>query len=205
MGNRKFIHFLLIACLFVSLFYGIVLAETKPISSGASFPDLTFKETLSKKEQAYLGIYKKARFSFKEIPGALFLFEVFSTYCFICPENVPILNNVYTRIENDPKLKGKVKVIGIAVGNNRNEIESFKKEYKVLYPLFTDPDFDAHRALGNPRVPYTIFVRRDDARRKSIVVKTHQGKADSVERVIDDIRNFLHCDPITPACEFTLK
>ncbi len=161
MGNKTFIHFLLIACLSASFFYGYVCAETKPIGSGAKFPNLIFNDTLSKKKQTYLGIPKQKNFSFKDIPGTLFLIDVFSVYCISCQKQVPIFHQVYSCIENDPELKGNVKMIGIAAGNNRKEVENFKKEYKVPYPIFTDPSFVAHKMIGNPPAPYTIFVMRD--------------------------------------------
>lgn len=186
------------------LFSGFSLAGSKPIAAGARFPNLSFQNSLSGKEQAYLGMSREKSFTVSNIQGTLFIFEVFSTYCGSCPRNVPILNQVYSRIERDAKLKGKVKVIGISVGNNQKEVESFKKEYKVLYPLLADPNFVAHKALGNPRVPYTISVRRD-ARGKGVVVSTHQGVINSAESVMKDIRVFLKCDPSAAACKFELK
>ena len=103
------VFFIFLSC---SIFFSNVLvsADTKPISKGTQFPNLSFKDSLSKEEQAYLGMSQKNSFSFKKIPGTLFLFEIFSTYCTSCPKNVPILNNVYSRIENDTKLKGKANV-----------------------------------------------------------------------------------------------
>jgi hypothetical protein len=127
LGNKTFIHFLLIACLSVSFFYRSVCAETKPIGSGAQFPNLIFKDTLSKKEQTYLGIPKQKNFSFKDIPGTLFLIDVFGVYCISCQKQVPIFHQVYSWIENDPELKGNVKMIGIAAGNNRKEVKNFKE------------------------------------------------------------------------------
>lgn len=185
-------HFLLIVCLSASIFLEHALAETKPISSGARFPNLIFEDSLPREIQAYLGISRKINFSFKDMSGTLFLFEVFSTYCTSCPKNVPILNNVYSTVENDLTLRGKVKVIGIAIGNNQNEVESFKKEYKVLYPILTDSHFAAHEALGNPRVPYTISVKRDKG--KAIVMNTHQGVIESVNSIMNEVRDLLKCN-----------
>ena len=113
--------------------------------------------------------------------GTLFIFEVFSTYCLSCPKNIPILNTVYANTKNDPALKGKVKVMGIAVGNTENEIKQYNKEFKVSYPVLTDYSFAVHKALGNVRVPFTIFVKKD-VRGRCVVVATHQGVYDSAGR-----------------------
>lgn len=195
---------MLFLSLFIFISSGLSSADTRPIGKGANFPNLFFKYSLSKEEGAYLGISSKKNFYFRDIRATLFIFEVFSTYCASCPKNVPILNKVYSRIEKDADLKGKVKVIGIAAGNNQKEVEIFSKEYKVLYPIFTDLNFVAHKALGAPRVPYTLFVRKDK-KGKGVVVSAHQGIFDSAESVMKDIRDFIECDPSAPACKFELK
>lgn len=78
-------------------------------------------------------------------------------------------------------------MIGIAIGNNQNEIKSFKKEYKALYPILTDLHFVAHKALGNSRVPYTIFVKKD-VKGKAIVFNIHQGIIESVNSIMDQVK-----------------
>ncbi len=77
--------------------------------------------------------------------------------------------------------------MGIAVGNNIKEVESLKNEYKVLYPLLTDPDFSAHKALGKPRVPYTIFVKRD-AKGKHVMFKINKDVIKSADCLMNEIR-----------------
>ncbi|OGW40354.1 MAG: hypothetical protein A2Y97_10525 [Nitrospirae bacterium RBG_13_39_12] len=63
-------------------------------------------------------------------------------------------------------------------------------------PFFPDPDFSAYASLGNPRAPYTIFLKKD-SKGKYIVVNTHRGKYDSADDVMNDIRDCLYCDPKT--------
>ncbi len=189
MRNKKFILLFCILC-FISQLNGKVCADPRPIVKGDRFPDVIFKNSISKEEQAYLAISRKKTFSFREIRGSFIIIEVFSTYCYSCPRNVPILNKVYSTVGNDPKLKGTVKVFSIAVGNNQNEVKNYTKEHKVLYPVLTDLNFNAHKALGNPRVPYTIFVKRD-AKGKNIVIYTHQGVLETADSVMNQVRNFL--------------
>lgn len=167
-----------------------VCAETKPIEKGAAFPDITFKYNVSKQEQKSLGISQKSNFSFIEIQGNLIIIEVFNTYCVSCPRNVPILNKLYSAIENDSKLKGKVRLISIAAGNNRNEVKDYRNLHKVLYLVLTDLDFSIHKTLGSPRVPYAIFVKRS-AKGKDIVAYTHSGIFDSYDEVMKMLRAVL--------------
>ncbi len=186
-------HYFWIPFLSIFFFFAPTWSETKPAGFAIPFPELIFKQILSKEEQAYLGISGKTNFSFKEIHGSLIFVEFISTYCVSCQRQAPIFNGVYASIEKDSRLKGKVKMIGIAAGNSFKEVESFKKEYKVPYPILADPKFDAHMAVGSPRTPFTIWVRRD-VQGKSSVVSTHLGLIDSEKNALEETRVVLQYD-----------
>jgi thiol-disulfide isomerase/thioredoxin len=177
MTKRSPIHAVWVIFLSLILSYSLSWAETKLVGFAIPFPDLTFTQGLSKGEQVYLGIPQKKTFSFKEIRGNLILIEFISTYCVSCQRQAPIFNELYSSIEKDPGLKGKVKMIGVAAGNNLNEVEIYKKTYQVPYPIISDPKFDAHTAVGSPRTPFSIWVRKD-TQGKCIVVSTHLGLMD---------------------------
>jgi thiol-disulfide isomerase/thioredoxin len=192
MMNRKFIYGIGVVFLSLHLCYNFLQAETKPVGFAIPFPDLTLTQVLSKGEQAYLGILQKKSFSFKEIRGDLVLIEFTSTYCVSCRKQTPIFNELYASIENDPKMKGKVKMIGFAAGNNLKEVEDYKKDYKVPYPIISDSKFDAHVAVGSPRTPFTIWVRKDPEGR-GIVVSTHLGVRD-LKSLLDETKAVLQYD-----------
>ena len=177
----------------VLLCCGLAFGGAKPVGFAAPFPDLIFTQSLSKEEQNYLGIFSKRVFSFREIGGNLILVEFLSTYCVSCQRQAPIFNEVYSMIEGDPRLKGKVKMVGIAAGNNMNEVQIYEKAHNIPYPILSDANFEAHTAVGSPRTPFTIWVRKG-TQGEPIVVSTRLGFIESAKNALDETRAVLQYD-----------
>lgn len=154
---------------------------------GTRLPKIIFRNAVSNETKAYLGVSRVKDFSLRDIGGSLYVIEVFSTYCISCPKNVPILNEVYRTLDRDAITSKKVKIFGIAIGNTEREIEHYIAAHQVVYPILSDPDFSIHRVLGNPRVPYTMFVRKTS--RGPVLLDTHQGVLDSAESVFKKVRS----------------
>lgn len=192
MRSRMLIPFFWVFFFSIFSMFSLSLGEKKPLGFSIPFPETTFYQALSKTEQAYLGIPQKKSFSLKQIRSSLVLIEFFSAYCESCRRQTSIFNELYTSVEKDPELKGKVKIIGVAPGNNQIEVETYKKEYKIPYPLISDLKFDVHTAVGSPRIPFTIWTRKD-AQGKGIVVSTHLGSMD-LKSLMDETKAVLQYD-----------
>lgn len=96
----------------------------------------------------------------------------------------PALKDFYRRIENDPSLKGKIKLIGIGAGNSLDEVQQFKNATEAPFPLFPDKDFTVHKALGEVNTPYFIVIKiNNDGTHK--VVYSEKGGFNDAQTFLD--------------------
>jgi len=151
-------------------------------SKESSLSPLIFKDSASADAVKYLGLTRTKNFSLADMRGSLFVIEVFSTFCTSCPRNVPVINKVYDSVQKGAAAGKNVKVFGIAIGNTEMEVSNYKAAHNVLFPVLTDYDFSVHDTLGNPRVPYTLYIRK--TAKRAVIVDTHQGTLDSAEAVL---------------------
>jgi len=158
---KKIRAFYCIVIITVCVFtYSLSMAGSPPALRGM-LPDikLSMPKDMADKNYLGLGLFAFGSFKIPEIKAQLVIVQIFSMYCPYCQRDAPHVNQLYEKIENNPALKGKIKIIGIGVGNTPYEVGTFKKKYSVPFPLFADADYSIHKMVGEVNTPYFIGVK----------------------------------------------
>ena len=148
-------------------------ADTTP-EKGEAFPEITMPIPEKDADKAYLGLSGKVAFKLSEIKADVLIIEIFSMYCPYCQKEAPLVNDLYQAIDKDPGLKEKIKIIGIGAGNTPFEVDIFRNQFKISFPLFADDSFTVHKRVGEVRTPY-FFVLKVNADRSNTLIYSKVG------------------------------
>lgn len=157
--KKIFIYRLLIIAVFLLTFHSGLVSATDPPKKGGVLPEIDLTIPKDAAHRDYLGLSGEGQFKIPQIKAEAVIIEIFSMYCPHCQREASRVNQLYQIIEETPKFRGKLKVIGIGVGNSSFEVEVFRKNYEVPFPLFPDGDFSIHQRLGEVRTPFFIGVK----------------------------------------------
>ena len=182
--------FLIVAC--TSIFLqssGAFCAGPGEIESHVNFalppPD-------SAQTQTYLGLDAMKPFKVSDIRAKIVVIELMSARCPHCQANAPIMNDIYKTIQADPGL-ADVKVIAIAIADDKTSVETFKKQFKTPFPILLDENREITRSMSIRGTPTTMVVSTEDAK----VLSTHAGEipdADSFVKQVKFIRQLEAMD-----------
>ena len=154
-------------------------------AAGSLLPDIQLQGPASEKERNYLGIGDADTFPLERIQCQLMLIEIVGVYCPQCHRLAPHFNRLFHRIRKDPTLGSRMKMFSVAAGANPTEVAYMKKEFRIPFPVLVDPEFQAHKLLGEPRTPFTLLVRKDRT-----VLSAHTGPIEDFDRFFLQIKRF---------------
>ncbi len=161
------------------------LLSAAELQTADPFPSFEVKEAVTDQDYKYLGLTKgsffsKGKRSLHDISGELLLIEFLNRYCMVCQKDAPEFNKLFDTIEKETALKGKAKIVGIAVGNSAKEVENFKKEFKVQFPIVADRETDIYRLAGSPPGSPLLYMLRKKAN-AWVIVDGIKGEATYAE------------------------
>jgi hypothetical protein len=187
--------FFVSSLLCVSVLCGGVLGQgSLSLAAGDSLPDLSFGVELSKQDAEYLGLDGTPPVEISRIDADLLVVQLLVVQCLRCQKQAPLFEEAYGKISEDKDLAGRVRFLGIAIGNSRTSIEKYKTDLLVSFPILPDDTLEAFKKLGGPgAAPFTILVRRD-ADGRQIVASTHAGSFSTAEELLNEIRASLDYD-----------
>lgn len=201
--NRKKLSYLFVArwgmivllALIPQVTFSVPLKDSSPVlRSGDIFPSISFPNLSSTEDRKYLGIGDGKLLIFDNIPSDVLVIKFLNTNCVYCIKLLPTFNEIYQTIEKDQNLKTRIKIAAIGAGDTTSELDEFKKKYSIPYPVIPDTEFKAHKAVGEPRVPF-IVVARKNKQGQWIVATVNIGLIFSAENFVGELKSILDVDP----------
>lgn len=145
--------------------------------AGEAFPNLELSGKLSDDQKAYLGVTSDT-FKLSDIKAEYLFIEGYSMYCPICQRDAPHLNKLYDAVSKKDTA-GKIKVIGLALGNTPYEVAFYQKKYNVEFPLFMDEDYTIHKALQEVPTP-TFYIVKLGSEHEVVFKKIGEAKDEAL-------------------------
>ncbi len=164
------------------------------IAFGDNFPELELTLAGPDHDRSYLGLGARSSFTASQVRADLLLVELLNVHCSHCQEQAPAYNELFKLIEKTPATRGRIKLLGIAVGNLAEEVEAFRRAYQVPFPIVADPRFAAHRALGGSATPFSIYVRQDSSGRPGVVAEARLGLNTDVQKLFAELQQLASAD-----------
>ena len=184
--SRRFVFFPILLGIGMLLFFSgwptdLRAQEKRLIKGGEAFPETALKTPAQAKDRTYLGVSGGAPFRIQDLQAKVILVEILNVYCAACQKQAPLYNRLFAMIQSNPAARKQIKMIGIAVGNDDEEVQTFRDHFQIPYPIITDPEYLLHDAVGGGPTPFSIIVRRDPGTRSALVAGAHLGVNENVQ------------------------
>lgn len=82
--------------------------------------------------------------------------SLWATWCEACSREIPALE----RLHSLARARGDALVVGVAVGQPREQVAAFIRDRGLQFPQLVDETFQLADALGERRVPCTLVIDR---------------------------------------------
>lgn len=161
-------------------------AQSEDFPVGSELPKFALPAPDSQEAQKYLGLKTMDSFGLSDIGTKCVLIEFLSAMCPHCHANAPAVNRLYKVIQGDSALAKNVKLIGIAVGNDNKQMEAFKKNFKVPFPIFPDAGYAVTGPMGGVDTPTMVLTTKDGK-----VLTSHIGVIEDFDGYLKELREIV--------------
>ncbi|MBN1882583.1 MAG: TlpA family protein disulfide reductase [Deltaproteobacteria bacterium] len=187
MNGKTYIIAAAIIGLSILLAHPAVCAEL--LSAGDTLPG-TLLPAPDKQDGRYLGVTGDDPFPIRDIDADAVLIEYFSMYCPHCQADAPDTVILYGLIEADEELSGSLKFIGVGIKNSDYEVDYFRDEYDIPFPMFSDKTGAFMNDAGIRGTPTYMLVARDGSG-EMIVLFTQVGKIEDTADFLEVLKSHL--------------
>jgi len=136
--------------------------------------------------------------SLAQLSGKVVLLVHFNTYCHTCRQEVPKINSIVQKYKN-------LKVFGIAIANDPEEVQEFKKTFKPVYDLVPDPQKELYTKYAVRTVPLIDIIDRTGTIRYRGGVPSDAEIAAIMEQVLKEKETAVGAALWNKPPDFTLK
>jgi peroxiredoxin len=180
-------YFRLLICIALVLQCTVALsAQSEDFPAGSQLPKFALPAPDSQEAQKYLGLKTMDSFGLSDVGATCVLIEFLSALCPHCHANAPVVNRLYKVIQGDSALARNVKLIGIAVGNDEKQMEAFKKNFKVTFPIFPDAGYSVTGPMGGVDTPTMVLATKDGK-----VLSSHIGVIEDFDGYLKELREIV--------------
>lgn len=85
------------------------------------------------------------------------LLAFWATWCPPCVEEIPLLNQIHEKYSKNNQLH----VLSVNVGEDRQKIESFKKDHPINYPILLDLNENVSQRYEISGLPVIVIVAKN--------------------------------------------
>src|SRR6266496_5283051 len=142
------------------LFFGILVRYGECGSPPPALADNRLPAPQTESERKYLGLSSTLeRFSLDNVQADILILDFFDMYCHVCQARAPHMNEFYQLVQSRG-LSGRVRVLGVGVGDTPKEVTVFKEKFGLPFPVFPDRTGSFSRQFGKIKVPNVIVFKK---------------------------------------------
>jgi hypothetical protein len=94
-----------------------------------------------------------------------------------------VVNRVYNLFKDDKKLSNDIKIIGVGIGTQPEDLAAYKKAFKLEFPLLAGQKEEIQKKLKVPAVPLSVLLDKNGK-----VLTSHAGLIGNFDAFVGEIK-----------------